>query len=46
MLIKSSFFEDEELIDFDDTHISFPSRVGSHKVVFVYPFGLSNDISC
>lgn len=30
VLINSSFFEDEELIDFNDTHISITSRVGSH----------------
>lgn len=44
MLINSSFFEDEELIDFNNTHIS-TSCVGSRKVVFVHPFGLSNYIS-
>lgn len=45
VLINGSFFEDEELIDFNDTHISISSRVGSHQVVLVHPFGLSNYIS-
>jgi hypothetical protein len=43
MLINSSFFEDEKLVDFDNTDVS-TSRVGSRKVVFVHPFGLSNYI--
>ena len=45
MLINSSFFEDEELIDFDNTHISTASCVGTLEVVSKHSFGLSNDIS-
>ena len=45
MLINSSFFEYEELVDFNDTHIGVPSGVGTRKVVFVHPLGLSNYFS-
>lgn len=43
--MNSSLFEDKELIDFNDTHISVASCVGCQQVVFVHTFGLPNHIS-